>query len=122
MKPSSPDDTPVEAWLRSSASLPPLPDDGFSHRVLAALPPPARRRANRLRLVLCLAGALAGVALVLQHSPDFPDIFHRLEQLDPVLNQATSQLADPAFAIALGVTAASLLFVFWRDIRLLPRF
>ena len=54
----------LDAWLRSDAAVP-LPDDGFSSRVLAALPPRrARAPAGRLWM-LPAAGFVAGLALVI---------------------------------------------------------
>ena len=54
-----PDD--LDRLLRDAA---PLPDDGFSQRVLAALPPRRVRDFSGLRrLVLCLAGAAVGLWL-----------------------------------------------------------
>ena len=60
-----PDEAQLDAWLRASTTQPPLPDDGFSQRVLSALPPPARPDSVR-RLWFCVAGALigGGVAIV----------------------------------------------------------
>ena len=39
LNPKSSDDEQIDSWLRASSAVPPLPDDGFSARVLAALPP-----------------------------------------------------------------------------------
>ncbi|HRG55145.1 MAG TPA: hypothetical protein PLG56_03840, partial [Lacunisphaera sp.] len=62
LKPSPPEDDPLETWLRANATATPLPDDGFTRRVLTSLPPPAKAGMSR-RAAFCLAGALAGVLL-----------------------------------------------------------
>jgi hypothetical protein len=61
LKPTPPDDPALEAWLRSGTALPPLRDDGFSQRVIAALPPPRTQVSQRLWV--CTTGAIAGLAV-----------------------------------------------------------
>ena len=63
--PERPD--PIEALLHESEAH--VPDDGFTARVLAALP--SRRRFDPLRLALFAAAWLAGVAILLVHAPTF---------------------------------------------------
>ena len=64
--PTSPEHTdPFDALLRESETH--VPDDGFTARVLAALPP--RRRSDRLRLAFFAAAWLAGVAIMLVRAP-----------------------------------------------------
>lgn len=54
----------LDEWLRDGAAAS-LPDDGFSTRVLAALPP-RRARASAGRMwILPAAGVVAGLALVI---------------------------------------------------------
>ena len=64
LKNELPDDAQLEAWYRAHLVIPPLRDDGFSPRVLAALPTPARRSAAQRRL-FCLVGALLGTVIAL---------------------------------------------------------
>jgi hypothetical protein len=63
--PERPD--PIEALLHEPEAH--IPDDGFTTRVLAALPP--RRRFDPLRLALFATAWLAGVAILLVHAPTF---------------------------------------------------
>jgi hypothetical protein len=95
-------DPQLEAWLRASSSLPPLPDDGFSRGVLAALPPPPPRISRRAWV--CAAGALMGSAVALIGAMTAPAGWpaFTLAELDPV-----QQLTVPA---ALGIAALSLWF------------
>jgi hypothetical protein len=116
LKPTPPDDAALEAWLRANAALPVLPDDGFSRRVLTALPETVQR-AHAKRQLVCLGGALMGSAVAwlgMQHpgSPP-PD----LTTLDTALTEAFTQLANPAVGWALALAAASLLFAFRRELR-----
>jgi hypothetical protein len=55
---SSAGDAELEAWLRRGT--PALADDGFSARVVAALPPPRR---SLLRPLLCTAAGMLGIAI-----------------------------------------------------------
>lgn len=110
LKSPPPDDAALEAWLRGSASLPPLPDHGFSGRVLAALPAPKR---SMQRAWFCLAGAFVGTgvaAFQLLQGGSLP-------ALDAALLDSLEQLSQPATGIALGVTFVSLGYVFWPELR-----
>lgn len=61
---SSRDEARLEAWLREPT--PSVPDNGFSARVLAALPPTRANQPshllvkNLIRLAVCLVGAATG--------------------------------------------------------------
>ena len=114
------DDARLEAMLRRAA--PPLPDDGFSARVLAALPAPEAAAALWRRIAFCLAGAAAGYGFALWRGAAWPDLQLELEQFATALVNATSTLADPLLGAALVVTALSLLFAFQSELRerLLP--
>jgi hypothetical protein len=70
MSPTSPDDSRLEELLRQPAAGD-LPDDGFSPRVLAALPP-RRGPADRWRVVVQLAGVAGGAGLALRGAGGFP--------------------------------------------------
>jgi hypothetical protein len=106
-------DARLAALLRSTHTD--LPDDGFTARVLAALPPPTpsavpflERPAGR-PIVLSIA-ALAGLALALWQGLSV----ETLRTLVPAVQQTTAtasvSVTDPAFSIALFVTAASVLY------------
>lgn len=114
--PTPPDDAHLEAWLRTHAALPALPDDGFSPRVLTALPAPARHSRVSPRLLAILLGAAAGVALAaFKFLAAAPLEFSPL----PIGSEATAalaQLVDPKLLMAVAVTVVTLAFVFWRDV------
>jgi hypothetical protein len=103
LKSPAPDDA-LEAWLRTSSSLPPLPDDGFSRRVLAALPPPASRLSRRTWF--CAGGALIGAVITVIGAATTPTAAAGPAFTAPELD-LIGQLALPA---ALGVAALSLWF------------
>ena len=90
----------------------PLPDAGFSARVLAALPPPANARPALSRTAVCVAGAAIGtlIALVGVMSPGSWTVNWAVVQttLDPL----QTQLLDPTVVTALTVAAASMLYAF----------
>ena len=115
LKSPAPDDTPLEAWLRAGSLQPPLSDDGFSARVLTALPPPKRRIPPRL--IVGVAGALAGLFVEAQPFLSGGTPLDRLPALDAALVQAFEPLAHPAIGLAIGVTLGTLVYVFWRDLR-----
>lgn len=112
-----PDDTQLEAWLRTSAALPPLPDAGFSLRVLTALPAPPRRAGISPRLLVIGGGAMAGIVFAAWQFLAGAPLELSLPAPDPEAAAALAQLADPKLHVALGVTVVSLVFVFWRDLR-----
>jgi len=56
------DRDPLEAWLSAKAPGAPLPDEGFTARVLAALPPP-QNSFSWHRLLLYVTGTLGGLAV-----------------------------------------------------------
>lgn len=111
-----PDDAPLETWLRANTALPPLPDAGFSQRVLTALPAQPRRAGISPRLFVIGLGAVAGMGFV---------AFKLLAGAPVELNlpapemetAALAQLADPKLHAALGVTVVTLAFAFWPDLR-----
>lgn len=115
LKTPAPDDAQLEAWLRSSTFLPALPDDGFSSRVLAALPPPKRR--FPARVLVCLAGGAVGMAVAARPLLAAGNLLDDLPALDAALVSAFDQLANPALGVAASVTLATLAYVFWRDLR-----
>jgi len=116
---SSPDDAQLEAWYRANVSAAPLADDGFSRRVVAALPPAQRADAKRRRF--CLGGALIGVGVALGGLLSQHDLWFDLTALEPDFTHALTQLADPAVGLAFGITVISMWFVFRPKLRLLPR-
>ena len=120
LKPTPPDDPQLEAWLRASATLPPLPDDGFTQRVLTALPSPTRRPSAQ-RLWFCLGGALVGIAVAGLGAGHSGSLTASLPVLEESILSVLAKLSVPAFGLALGITAVSLWFAFRDRPRLLPR-
>ncbi|HEX2861292.1 MAG TPA: hypothetical protein VHN79_06615 [Lacunisphaera sp.] len=116
MTPPPSGDDALEMWLRANTDLPPLPDDGFTGQVLAALPPPARRRFPP-RLVAAMVGAIAGTAVAAW--PLFAAGHPRevLPALEAALLALLSHLASPAMGLAVITTLSSLCFVFRKDLR-----
>jgi hypothetical protein len=114
---NSPDDAQLEAWLRANSTRPPLPDDGFSAGVLAALPLAPRTSAiSSSRGWFCAVGALLGVTIAAISGRHGPSGAEQLAALGPQLESAIAPLADPATLLALVVTALSLVFVYRREL------
>ena len=103
----------LDGMLRDASHADPVPDHGFSARVLAALPPrpPTRRRDSR-RLAFSAVGALAGIMVALHKVGSWSEISTGLTSAGPQLSQAFNQLASPGFALAVAVTLVSLAYVF----------
>jgi len=120
LNPTPPDDPQLEAWLRASASLPPLPDDGFTQRVLTALPSPASKHSAQ-RTWVCVGGALVGIAVATFGALSSGSLPASLPVFEDTILTALSQLSVPAFGLALGITILSLWFAFRDRLRLLPR-
>jgi hypothetical protein len=119
LKPDSRSDDPVEAWLRAGTDAPPLPDAGFSQRVLSALPPPSdRRRTASLRRSLCLSGAVAGALIAGLGGLALDELPVRLGAIGSALAEVPVRLATPASAFALALTAVSLAYVYRRKLGL----
>jgi len=120
LNPPPPNDAQLEAWLQASSTLPPLPDEGFTRRVVMALPLPARAQSAQRRW-FCVGGALLGLvvaALGVLPSGSRPA---ELPALDDSILAALAQLSVPALGLALGITLGSLWFAFSDRLRLLPR-
>jgi hypothetical protein len=117
LKSTPPDDAQLEAWLRANATTVPLPDDGFSRRVLAALPAKAGRSVAKRRL-FCLGGGLLGTAVALLGAATSGN----LPAIEPAFIDALGQLATPAAGWAFGITAISLWFALRRQLRFRPAF
>jgi hypothetical protein len=114
---SSPDDEArLETWLREPARA--LPDDGFSTRVLAALPPPVTRPISTRRWVLCGLAAAVGLAVAWPRAGTGGEVVSQLSSWTDALTMTGTALADPMAQIALVVAALSLVAVFWRSDRL----
>jgi hypothetical protein len=106
------DDAALDAWLRDNAALAPLPDHGFSQRVLLNLPAPTDRAAAKRRLIFCALGALAGVMVPLLTDVGRPEPAAGQVALSRAAQQALQPLADPNVILAATITGVCLLYVF----------
>jgi hypothetical protein len=114
LKPTPPDDAALEAWLRTNRSLPPLPDAGFSNRVLTALPRSFQRRVQRS--VGCIAAVILGSALALA---GVLGAGHGVT--DDLFVSLNNPLAAPPALVAFVVAAGSVWFAFRHRVRRLAR-
>lgn len=106
----APDDAQLERLLRHAA--PPLTDDGFSARVVAALPASQPAPREWLRPALCLGGALAGVAIVWSQMESVGALRSETTQLLMHAANVSTAVLDPMVGLALLVTLGSLAFAF----------
>ena len=96
-----PDDDALDTWLRRGADVP-LPDDGMSKRVLAALPPPAAP-ASPWKLWLPIGlGALAGVICVVLIDRNGSGT----STIESTVNQIAALVSDPGTLLTLAICAA----------------
>lgn len=120
LNPPPPDDAALETWLHTHAVEQPLPDDGFSHRVLAALPPRiiVTSTASARRRWLCAAAATIGLLIALgQTRLAWSDESERLSQVGASLVNTFGRIADPSLALALALMLGSLAYVYHRELR-----
>ena len=108
---SSPDpDSRLEEWLRQSGPM--LPDEGFSARVMASLPPPAAASRPVRRWLVCSVGAVGGLLYALVRTPSWPEVTGGLARVINSLDTPMALFVDPTVAIMAFVTALSLLYAF----------
>ena len=108
------DDARLEALLRRAS---PLPDDGFSTRVLATLPEAKTENAPWLRIAFCIAGAVAGCGFALWRGGSWLNLKSSAERFAAVFANAAPTLANPWMGVVLVVTVLSLLVVFRAELR-----
>ena len=117
LTPLPPDRDPLEAWLSAKAPVAPLPDAGFTARVLAALPPPQSSISWR-RLLLYATGTLSGLAVAWWQGGGGPDPMPISSWWNGVLAQIVnllSFLSDPWWSLAFAgtIVAAAIAFAVW---------
>lgn len=124
-----PTDEQLDAWLNANAATAPLPDNGFSLRVLQALPARvdpvvlagARREEQaeaRRRAAFCAAGAVAGLIVYLVDRGGGVNLADSWRSLDAVsfdLRQVLSTLAT------VGIALASLALAYWKQLKALQQ-
>ena len=114
LTPLPPDRDPLEAWLSAKAPVAPLPDAGFTARVLAELPSPQSSFPWH-RLLLYGAGALSGLAVAWWRGGGGPDHVPISTWWNGVLAQTVnllSVLSDPWWSLGLAgaIVAAAVVF------------
>jgi hypothetical protein len=105
----------LDALLRQR--VPQLLDDGFTRRVLAALPPPVSAHPFIHRAVFCTVGAVIGLTIALAASTsgtltNFPGA----NELGQTFNNVFDLLSMPTVALALAVAVGSLMATLWSDV------
>jgi hypothetical protein len=111
LTPLPPDRDPLEAWLSAKTLLASLPDEGFTTRVLAALPPPQSSFSWR-QLLPYAAGALGGLAVAWWQGSSRPDPASIFSWWNGVSAQTVSLLGDPWWSLAFAgaIVAAAAVF------------
>lgn len=109
------DDARLATMLRAAAPV--LPDDGFSTRVLAALPAPHIERPQWGRIVFGAVGAAAGCGLAFGSGASWEDLQMGGGRIASAFLRAAPAFSDPMVAAALGVALLSLLVAFHRELR-----
>jgi hypothetical protein len=104
------DHDPVESWLRAKA-VDPLPDNGFSARVIAALPPSPASFSWR-RLLLCAGGTLCGLAFAWSQGGDWPDGATLARLWNVSVTETVQLLENPWWSLAFAsvIVAAAVAF------------
>lgn len=118
------DDARLEAWLRTGAGQPPLPDDGFSARVMAALPSaapaPAPARVSQGRIfVLCAVGATIGGVITFAGAIDPAAFTTPLATLGEAVTRLAGETVSTTGALVVIGTLGSLAIAYWRELRTL---
>lgn len=102
-------DSALAAMLRKHAAA--IPDDGFSARVLSALPSPSRAVARTFHLrwpwVAYIGGGLGGTAFAISRAGSWSDFAAGLLQLTNTLNALFASLTEPWLVIALMLATLS---------------
>jgi hypothetical protein len=93
----------------------PLPDAGFSARVLVGLPPHRDRVFLWGQITALAAGALAGLAFALWQGANWSDLTSILVQLEQASVQISDQLTDTGLILALAMVAGLLAIEFPSD-------
>ena len=108
------DRDPLEAWLSAKAPVAPLPDEGFTARVLAALPPPQGSFPWH-RLLLYTTGTLSGLAVAWWPAGGAPNpvpISNWWSGVSTQIVTTVSLLGDPWWSLAFAgaIVAAAVVF------------
>jgi hypothetical protein len=104
MKSHQSDDAQIEARLRENNPAP-LPDNGFSARVLAALPPKTKNFADPREWFGI--GLLAALALILEQGSFLDKMRAETASLDGALAPLFTVMADPLLLLVCAITAGA---------------
>jgi hypothetical protein len=109
----------LEAWLRMTRASAPPPDDGFSARVMAALPAGAAPHtpASVPRAILCGVAAAAGLVVTLQQRLSWTAVTAPLHDIGGTVLRLTDETMAGTGALVLAVTLASLVVAYWSELR-----
>ena len=108
LNPHSREDDDLKALLRLDPPTP--PDDGFSTRVLAALPPP--RRAKSFQLRLWLVGAGLGILFAAIEGASWSSLSTGAATVAQSSANLVAALSDPWLGLAVALNGLSLLMTF----------
>ncbi len=113
LNPPPNDDAHLAALLRQNHTD--LPDDGFTARVLAALPPRAPRSAPifeqpAARAIVFSLAALAGLAFAFAQGLTWETITAIIPTLQQAAASTSVSLADPTPSLAFLIAALSILY------------
>lgn len=120
-------DAELEAWLKANARVAPLADDGFSDRVMAAIPTSTRARGRARftspngRLILCSAGAILGFSAValLAGPMVVSDLgpYSFLQTIGLSLMACCEHMSNPIVEVALFAALSSFGVIYWSEVR-----
>jgi hypothetical protein len=111
LTPAPADDRRLEAWLNEKQ--PPLADEGFSSRVLAALPEKSRTAERSARWATALVAGVLGTAFAIRQGMTLDGFTAAIEQMRVAFERAASTSVRPSALIVVTiVTAISLLYAF----------
>ena len=99
----------LDKLLRRDARVE-LPDDGFTLRVMGALPARAIRERAWLRPALVMGSALVGCVLAVTLSPETSSVFHGFEDLVRLKAGTSAAIGGLAVCGALLLSAVVLAF------------
>lgn len=127
------DEAKFEAYLKDNYQQHDIPNNGFVQSVLQALPPEKEKqldsqvlltpdaahskRAFPVRSLLCIIAGGLGLFLIDFQFLISGEMNFRVPRITFDFSQTLQALANPDLVLALGVTVASLMFVFGDEIK-----
>ncbi len=102
----------LDSSLQCDEAQSPLADDGFSARVLAALPPTSQPRIALRRVWLSVVGAIGGAAVAQQQGVPWPQAVALHRAAAELAAALRSFVADSQQSLLAGIVAATIMFAF----------